>query len=129
MTAVRLTHLIREMKHVCRDLPVMGAALEMQPSHKVKPDKDALERNRELLQEGYDSFEIKHSIDKEENAGMRRRCGYCGVSEKEEGGDGGAVDLSRCPCKTAYYCCPAHQKAHWPEHKDQCKAIRARISG
>jgi len=122
MTSGRLTNLIREMKRVCTDIPVTNAEIQMQPSHKLKPDKEALRRNRELLQEGLD-LKVSRSIDKKENAPMRKRCAYCSKSESDDN-----VVLGGCPCKMAYYCRDTdHQKLDWPNHKKACKQARARM--
>jgi len=122
MTNRRLTALIREMKHVCTGIPILDAAIEMQPSHKMKPDKEALERNQELLQEGLELDVVsQYDINKKENECMRKMCAYCGANEKSDG-----AELSRCPCKLVYFCSVEHQRAHWPNHKVECKRARAR---
>ncbi|KAG0588320.1 hypothetical protein KC19_2G234200 [Ceratodon purpureus] len=42
-------------------------------------------------------------------------CAYCGVN---------AGNLSRCArCKCTWYCSAEHQKAHYPEHKRDCRMI------
>jgi hypothetical protein len=47
-------------------------------------------------------------------------CVYC-----EESPERVAMNLSRCgACKKVVYCGAACQKAHWPMHKEQCKALQ-----
>lgn len=37
-----------------------------------------------------------------------------------------AVSLSRCSrCRSVWYCGPAHQRSHWPQHKPDCAALAA----
>lgn len=43
-------------------------------------------------------------------------CGVCNVQKD---------DLIRCTtCKVMFYCCPEHQDAHWPSHKDECNQMK-----
>ena len=123
MTARRLTAVIREMKFLllCTDIPILDAKIEMQPSHKMKPNEEILKQNQEILQEGLE-LKISSSIDKKEHAAMRRHCTYCGNSEKDDG-----ADLSRCPCKLVYFCSTECQRAHWPNHKKKCKIARDKM--
>jgi hypothetical protein len=44
-------------------------------------------------------------------------CAFCGMLDEER--------LNKCArCKQTYYCCREHQKAHWKEHKPDCKELR-----
>jgi hypothetical protein len=119
MSANRIKNLIRELKHVCTGIPLIDAKLEMQPSHKVKPNQEALEANLALLQEGLE-VHASQSIDKKENASMRKKCSYCGLSDRDDN----SVSLYRCACRAAYYCGKEHQRAHWKDHKRQCRNLR-----
>lgn len=112
MTANRLRNLIIEMKHVCMDIPVQSAKLEAQPSYKMKPDKEALESNFNLLKEGWDDIEVTLSVDKVVNKVMGKRCGYCGEREGSK--------LQKCACGVAFYCGVDCQRKHWKEHKRVC---------
>mmetsp|Transcript_7999 Transcript_7999/g.9216 ORF Transcript_7999/g.9216 Transcript_7999/m.9216 type:complete len:746 (+) Transcript_7999:145-2382(+) len=127
MTARRLSALIREMKYVCTGVPIMDATIEMQPSHKMKADEEMLKRNQELLEEGLEKHLIsaKTMINKKIHEGIRKQCAYCGVSEQDARDE--TVELSKCPCKLVYFCSVDHQKAHWPNHKMECKRARANM--
>ena len=52
----------------------------------------------------------------------RGKCIYCGVTSDELG-----EKMPRCAKSlSARYCCPEHQKAHWPKHKEnQCECMSA----
>jgi hypothetical protein len=125
MTARRLTELIILMKMACEivDVPILEANIEMQPPHKVKPDEKMLIYNQELLQQDLEVIAVTQSIDKIEHEGMRRSCAYCGVDRKDDG-----ANLMKCPCKLVYFCSTECQRQFWPNHKDQCKATRERLS-
>ena len=126
LTARRLTAIIVEMKNACKysNISILDATIEMQPSHKMKPDGKLLKYNQELLQSDLtDTITVSPTIDKRENEGMRRKCAYCGVDRKENG-----ADLMRCPCKLCYFCSKECQTLFWPHHKRECKAARRKQS-
>uniref|UniRef100_B3P2A8 GG12704 n=1 Tax=Drosophila erecta TaxID=7220 RepID=B3P2A8_DROER len=42
------------------------------------------------------------------------RCSICGTQQQ----------LLRCAkCKAVYYCSPAHQHLHWPDHRTECRLL------
>ena len=48
-----------------------------------------------------------------------RCCGLCGTFH----------NLSMCAgCKSTWYCCREHQKAHWKQHKPICKSLQAGVN-
>jgi hypothetical protein len=98
MTVERLAALIPMMKLVCVDMRILEASLEMQPSHKMKPDPGAFEKNKALLQDGL-QCEVRASINKEINEGFVVKCGFCGITEKD------GSPLFKCACKSIFYCC------------------------
>ena len=58
-----------------------------------------------------------------EDFDVEQCCAKCG---KWDFGAGSDVSLKRCArCLTIYYCSPACQKEHWPQHKKHCKRLRA----
>mmetsp|Transcript_34472 Transcript_34472/g.79567 ORF Transcript_34472/g.79567 Transcript_34472/m.79567 type:complete len:122 (-) Transcript_34472:15-380(-) len=107
---------IIEMKHVLQQILVIDASLEARPTHKVKPDHEAFEKNRALLQEGLGRVRVSFTVDKEAYAIVRKRRTYCGMTD--------ASKFCRCVYKTVYYCSKAHQRARWKDHKPQCTQIR-----
>lgn len=58
-----------------------------------------------------------------------RSCSMC--SSQEEVGNKNFKELYKAcgVCKGAYYCCVAHQRAHWKEHRQVCAAPGADIKG
>lgn len=51
---------------------------------------------------------------------MLPKCAHCGLIEDID-------DPLQCnQCKQGCYFCEEHQKAHWPEHKEDCKAMKSR---
>jgi hypothetical protein len=117
MTAERATSLIRELRHICLGLDIQEASLEAQPMNKLKPDLKMLEKNRALLADGL-HLEVKASVDKKVNKEIGRHCAFCGTSEQDK--------LAHCKgCKSVYYCCREHQRAHRPDHRAECKKIAA----
>lgn len=115
-TAGSLEHLIRQMKHICFGMRVMSATLEARPFYKMKPDKEALGRNHALLKDGWNEVDVELIVDKETNAPIGRSCGFCHESENEK--------LSRCACKSTFYCSKDCQLNHWRDHKKACKILR-----
>jgi hypothetical protein len=123
LTARSLEHLIRWMKQLCSGMPVISAKLEARPLYKMKPDKEALGRNHALLQDGWSEVDVELIVDKETNARIGRSCGFCGESENEK--------LSRCACKSAFYCSKDCQRKHWLSSSDKpslSTAVRASLS-
>ena len=58
-----------------------------------------------------------------EDFDVEQCCAKCG---KWDFGAGSDVSLKRCArCLTIYYCSPACQKEHWPQHKKHCKRLKA----
>ena len=114
-TSRRLTNLIREMKNVCAGIPILDASLCVRPAHKIKPDKEAMKKNEQLLREGLDHLSISPALVDTKTCDVVC-CAYC---DKFDG-----LTMSRCVCKAAYYCCKDHQRAHWGDHKAECKRIR-----
>ena len=98
-TAHCLTAIIIQMKKACKefDVPIIDATIEMQPSHKMKPDEKHLKYNQELLQKDLEMITVSQNIDKRAKEGMRRHCAYRGVDRKKDG-----VNLMKSPCKLAY---------------------------
>lgn len=116
----RMTTIIQEMKLMCLGLPILNASLESQPSHKVKPDKDTLAKNEELLRRDLmTESSVSAGVNKKGFESTLVYCGYCSATETDDG-----VKLFRCACKHAYYCSKNHQKAHWRDHKPECEEIR-----
>ena len=52
------------------------------------------------------------------HAGMH--CNYPGCFEIKRAGGAGEKLLACSGCRLAFYCCPEHQRAHWPRHKACC---------
>ena len=98
-TAHRLTAILIQMKKMCKefDIPIIDAKIEMQPSHKMKPDETMLKYNQELLQKDLETIIVSQTIDKRANEGIRRQCAYCGVDRKKDG-----ANLMKCACKLVY---------------------------
>ena len=101
-----------------------------------------LKHNQELLQEGLqEKYGIvgNVSVDKT-HVGMRRSCAYCGAQDRnpdvaeefsgfvfDTSNSNKVVNLMKCPCKLVYFCSTSCQTKHWPNHKNECKAARARL--
>ena len=124
MTGRRLTGLITAMKDVMRGIAVLDASLEMQPAHKVRPNKNDLERNQQLLHESIQCDHVSTAVNKKEHEHFLVKCGYCAATEKDDG-----KTLFRCPCKTSYYCSKKCQRKHWKVHKIDCERIRGVAGG
>ncbi len=128
MTADRCSALITRMKFLCSfgeergdDIPVEDISLVGTQMGKLKPDKAAMSRNVEQLQE---DFDIKASMEIDKISRTFRMCGYCGRKEDEDEDDG--FKLLKCACKQTWYCNKEHQKLNWKDHKARCIEIRKR---
>lgn len=126
MTAERCSALITRMKELCsfgeetgNDVPVEDISLVGTQMGKLKPDKAAMSRNVEQLQE---DFDIKASMEIDKVSRKFRMCGYCGRKEDEDEDDG--FKLLQCACKKTWYCNKEHQKLNWKDHKARCIEIR-----
>ncbi len=124
MTADRCSALITRMKFVCsygeefgEGIPVEDISLVGTRMGKSKPDKAAMSRNIDKLEE---DFDIKASMEIDKVSRTYRSCGYCG--KRETGEDD--FKLLKCACKEYYYCNKEHQKLNWKDHKAICKKIR-----
>ena len=59
---------------------------------------------------------LPHEIAPKEGA---RRCALPSCGQCEEAALG--IQLLRCTaCRTSAYCCPGHQRQHWPLHQAEC---------
>mmetsp|Transcript_19665 Transcript_19665/g.32244 ORF Transcript_19665/g.32244 Transcript_19665/m.32244 type:complete len:661 (+) Transcript_19665:95-2077(+) len=124
MTADRCSALITRMKYICsygeeigEGIPVEDISLVGTRMGKSKPDKAAMSRNIDQLQE---DFDIKASMEIDKVSHTYRTCAYCG--KIETGQDD--FKLLQCACKKYHYCSKEHQKLNWKDHKAICKKIR-----
>ena len=88
----------------------------------MKTNMEILEKNKILLQSGWDKVEVTTSVNKTQYEECRVMCGYCGATYRRNG-----AELMRCACRAAYYCCEEHQQSHWNHHKGTCIAIRRKL--
>jgi hypothetical protein len=54
-----------------------------------------------------------------------RMCALPGCGARKRDGDNDKKLLRCGSCRAACYCAPAHQRADWGRHKDECAALRA----
>ena len=102
MTSERVEALIHEMRHICDGIQVQDANVVSTPFQKKEPEKEALERNLELVDKSF-GMEASFRIDKKAFSG--KHCAYYDSTEEES--------LRRCPCRKIYYCSKGHQSLHW----------------
>ena len=63
----------------------------------------------------YNEYSLTHS------------CGLCYKRDDEDAAAKEATPYKKCSrCKQTRYCCTAHQKSHWKEHKKDCQTPQAR---
>jgi hypothetical protein len=63
----------------------------------------------------YNEYSLTHS------------CGLCYKRDDEDAAAKEATPYKKCArCKQTRYCCTAHQKSHWKEHKKDCQTPQAR---